>query len=89
MSQNSYLREFCGQVSQIVLLDDLTVSRPKTTVWAKMSQNSLLREFCVQVSQIVFLAYLQFYYLLELYEGKCHKTHICASSLHKYHRTCS
>ena len=58
MSQNSYLREFCGQVSQIVLLDDLTVSRPKTTIWAKMSQNSLLREFCVQVSQMVFLAYL-------------------------------
>ena len=56
MSQKSYLREFFAQVSQNVLLDDLTVSRPKTTVWAKMSQNSLLREFCVQESQIVFLS---------------------------------
>ena len=28
--------EFCAQVSQIVLLDDLTVFRPSTTVWAKL-----------------------------------------------------
>ena len=56
ISQNSYLREFCAQVSQIVFLTDLTVLRFFTTVWAKMSQNSYLREFCAQVSQIVFLA---------------------------------
>ena len=35
MSQNSYLREFCAQVSQIVFLADLTVLRLITTVWAK------------------------------------------------------
>ena len=56
MSQNSYLREFYAQISQIVFLADLTVFRLITTVREKMSQNSYLREFCVQVSQIVFLA---------------------------------
>ena len=56
MSQNSYLREFCVQVSQIVFVADLTVLRLITTVWAKMSQNSQLYELCAQLSQIVFLA---------------------------------
>ena len=56
MSQNSYLRDFCGQESQIVLLDDLTVFRPIATVSTIISQNSYLHEFCAQVSQIVFLA---------------------------------
>ena len=32
MSQNSYLREFCAQVSQLVFLADLTVLRLITTV---------------------------------------------------------
>ena len=50
MSQKSYLREFCAQVSQIVFLVDLTVLPFFTTVWRKMSQNSYLRELCAQVS---------------------------------------
>ena len=37
MSQTSYLREFCAQVSKIVFLADLTVLRLIITVWAKMS----------------------------------------------------
>ena len=57
MSQKSYLREFCAQVSQIVFLVDLTVLRLITTVWGKLSQNLYLPEFIEQVSQIVFLAY--------------------------------
>ena len=56
MSQNSYLQEFCAQLSQIVMLADLTVLRLNTTVWEKMSPNSYLREFCAQVSQNVFLS---------------------------------
>ena len=56
MSQNSYLREFCAQVSQMVFLADLTVLRLITIVWAKLSQDSYLHEFCAKVSQIVFLA---------------------------------
>ena len=55
MSQNSYLSDFCEQVSQIVFLADLTVFAAYYTVWAKMSQNSYLLEFCAQVSQIVLL----------------------------------
>ena len=58
MSQNSYLREFCAQVSQIVFLADLTVLRLITTVWVKKLQNSFFREFCAQVSKIVYLAHL-------------------------------
>ena len=79
MSQNSYLREFCAQVSQIVFLADLTVLRFFITLIAKMSQNSYLREFCAQVSQIV----------SQLYNEKCHKTHILASFVHKYQKSCS
>ena len=56
MSRNSYLREFCAQVSQIVFQADLTVLSLIRTVCSKMSQNSYLREFCAQVSKIVFLA---------------------------------
>ena len=55
-----------------------------------MSQNSYLREFCAQVSQIVFLAGLTVLHgLLQLYKQKCHKTHISASSVYKYHKSCS
>ena len=35
MRENSYLRKFCAQVSQIVFLADLTVLRIITTVWEK------------------------------------------------------
>ena len=56
MSQNSYLREFCAQVSHIVFLVDLTVLRLITTVWGKLSQILYFPEFIEQVSQIVFLA---------------------------------
>ena len=58
MSQNSYLREICALMSQIVFLADLTVLRLITTVLAKMSQTSYLLGFCAQVSKIVLLAHL-------------------------------
>ena len=54
-----------------------------------MSRNSYLREFSAQVSQIVFQADLTVFGLLELYEQKCHKTHISASSVHKCQKSCS
>ena len=58
MSENSYLRDFSAQVSQIVFLAYLTVLRLITTVWPEMSENSLHRDFSAQVSQIVFSASL-------------------------------
>ena len=58
MSENSYLRNFSAQVSQIVFLAYLTVLRLITTVWREMSENSFFREFSAQVSQSVLLAYL-------------------------------
>ena len=58
MSENSYLRHFRAQVSQIVFLAYLTVLRLITTIWLEMSKNSFLRDIRAQVSQIVFFAYL-------------------------------
>ena len=55
MSQNSYLCEFCAQVSQIVFSADLTVLRLITTVLEKKTQKSYIREFCALMSLIVFL----------------------------------
>ena len=89
MSQISYLRELCEQVSQIVLFSDLTVLQLVTTVWGKMSQILYLPEFLEQVSQIVFLAYFIVLGLFTINKKKCHKTHIYASSVHKYHKSCS
>ena len=86
---HSYLREFCEQVSQIVFFADLTVLQLITTVWGKMSQILYLPEFIEQVSQIVFLAYFTVLGLFKpLYKEKCHKTHIYASSVNKYHKSC-
>ena len=89
MSQNSYLRKFFAQVSQIVFLADLTVLRLITTVLVKMSQNSYLRETFAQVSQNVFLADLTVLQLNKTVEAKCQKNHISASSVHKYHKSYS
>ena len=55
-SQNSFLREFCAQMSESVFLAVLIVLQLMSTVWVKISQNSYLHEFCAQVSQIVFFA---------------------------------
>ena len=89
MSQNSYLREFCAQVSHVVFLVDLTVLQLITTVWGKLSQNFYLPEFIEKVSQIVFLAYFTVLRLFTTMKKKCHKSHIYASSVHKYHKSCS
>ena len=54
ISKNSYLREFCEQVSQIVFFADLTVLQLITTVWGKMSQILYLPEFIEQVYKSCF-----------------------------------
>ena len=58
MSENSSLRDFSAQVSQIVFLAYFTVLRLITTVCPEMPENSYLRHSSAQVSQIVFSAYL-------------------------------
>ena len=58
MSENSYLRHFSAQVSQIVFLACLTDLRLIATVWPEISEISFLRHFSAQVSKIVFLKYL-------------------------------
>ena len=50
MSENSYLRHFKAQESQIVFLPYLTVLKLIITVWPEMSENSYLRLFTAQVS---------------------------------------
>ena len=44
MSENSYLRHFSAQVSQIVFLAYLTALPHITTVWVEISENSNLRD---------------------------------------------
>ena len=79
MSQIISQPVLCTWYHRVVFLADLTVLR-LITVSAKLSQNSYLREFCAQVSKIVYLAEHD---LLQM----CHKTHISASSVHKYHKS--
>ena len=65
ISENSNLRHFSAQVSQIVFSAYLTALPFITTAWVEISENSYLHHFSAQVSQIVFLAnltVLQAYY---------------------------
>ena len=91
MSKNvtiSYLREFCAQMSQNVLLADLSDLRLITTVRPKMYKNSFVPEICAQMSQMVFLADFTVFGLLQLYKQKWHKTHISTSFVHKCDKSC-
>ena len=55
-----------------------------------MSQNSLHHEFMCKFDTNCVLSLIRpFYGLLELYEQKYHKTHISASSVNKYKKSCS
>ena len=55
-----------------------------------MSQNSYLRDFSSKESQVLLLSWFDsFTAWLQLYDQKCHKTHISTSSVHKYHKSCS
>ena len=89
ISENSYFRDFSAQVLQSVFLAYLTALRPITTLWPDISEKAYLRDFCAQVSQIIFLAYLTVLGILQLYDMKCQKTHICAISVHKYYKSFS
>ena len=88
MSQNSYLRKFCVQMSQILFLADLTVLRLITTVLAETSKNyissSSVHKYQKSCSKLIW----PFHGLLELYEQNCHEINISVSSVHKYHRSC-
>ena len=59
MSENSYLRDFSAQVSQIVCIAYLSVLRLLTTLWPEVLKKWYLRNLSEQVSQIVFLANLR------------------------------
>ena len=78
MSQNSYLREFCAQVSKIVLLADLTVLQLVRTVWAKISSKLIFpRVLCTSIINHVlswFDRFTAYYKYHRLYEQKCHVT---------------
>ena len=53
MSEISYFREFSAQISQIVFLAYLTVSRLVTIVWPEMNKNTYLRKISARVPQNV------------------------------------
>ena len=49
MSENSYLRHFSAQVSQMVILAYLTVLQLTTTIWVEMAENKSLLHISAQV----------------------------------------
>ena len=49
MSENSYLRYFSAQVSQMVFLAYFTVLWFITTIWVEIAENSSLLHFSAQV----------------------------------------
>ena len=58
MSQNSYLREFCAQVSKTVFLADLTVLRLIITDEQKCRKTHISTSFLRKCQKIVFLTVL-------------------------------
>ena len=60
MSENSYLHEFCAQVSQIVFLADLIVFAAYYNCMSENVTKHKLHDFCAEVSQMVFLDDLTF-----------------------------
>ena len=80
---------FSAQVSQFVFLAYLTILRLITTVWPEMSQNSYLHHLVHKYHKSCSSLIWPFYGLLQLYDLKCQKTHISATSVHKYHKSFS
>ena len=86
MSPNSYLPEFCAQVSQYVLLADLTVLRLITVVICRKNKNGRKlispRVYCSSITNRVlswFDRFTAYYYCMN---KKFHKTHISTSFVH-------
>ena len=88
--KDSYLSEFCAQVSKIEFLAELTVLSACYEMYEQeMSQNSHLREFCAQVSQIVFLVDLNVLRLItNCMSRNITKLKSSHSSVLKYQRSC-
>ena len=90
MSQTSYLREFCAQISKIVFLADLTVLRPIITDEQKCRRIHISTIFLRKCQKIVFFNCFDcFTAYYKLYEQKCQKILISESSVHKYQKSCS
>ena len=90
MWENSYLREFCAQVSQSVFLADLTVLRIITTVWEK-NFTKLISPlvFCTSLPNRVVSWFDRFTSYYNCMKKNGQKTHLCAISVHKCPKSCS
>ena len=89
-SKISYLREFSAQVSQIVFWVHLTVLRLITTVWGKSSKIFLSPGVqCTSITNRVLSSFDRFRAYLQLYKEKLRKSHISASSVQRYNKSCS
>ena len=74
MSQNSYLREFCAQVSHVVFLVDLTVLQLITTVWTTVTKLHTNRVLSILHRSKAFYNYEK--KMSKSYLSSVHKTHI-------------
>ena len=84
MSENSYLRHFSAQVSQIVFLAYLTFYGLLQLYDLKYQKTHIstisVHKYHKSCSSFIW----PFYGLLQLYDLKCQKSHISATSVHKY-----
>ena len=90
MTQKSYLRHFNAQVSQIVFLAYLTALKAYYN-YISWNLRKLVSPWfqCRSITNRVLSFFDRFAVLLQLYDLKCQKTHLCAISVHKYHKSCS
>ena len=78
-SKNSYLLEFCAQVSKTVLLANFNVLQLVRIVWAKISSKLIFpRVLYTSIINHVLSWFDRFTTYYILYEQKCHETHISA-----------
>ena len=90
MSENSYLRHFSAQVSQIVFFAYFTVLMAYYNIMTLNFRKLISPPFqCTSITNRVLSLFDRFTSLLQLYDLKCQKTHISAISVHKYHKAFS
>ena len=90
MSENSNFREFSAQVSQIEFLAYLTVLQAYYNCMSGNLRTLVATRFqCTSITNCILRLFDGFTSLLQLYEWKSQKTPISATSMHKYHKSCS
>ena len=90
MSENSYLRHFSAQVSQIVFLRLFDRLTPYYNCMTWNVRKLISPPFqCTIITNRDLSLFDRFTAYYNMYDLKCQKSHISATSVHKYHKSCS